>query len=487
MDAPLWNTSLNRRAVLRLSLVGGAAALLAACGQAAAPTTVPAKPAEPTKPAEKLAEKPAEPTKPAAGATPQAAAPAAGTKAVELEVWAHWDQGIQWLINSMKNYNFPNPNLTIKKVVYPFDEAHNKMLAALNSGVGVPDIMRVEQGRMSAFLKGNIGFFDLTDRIGARRNDLVLGSAVDYWSWKGKIYGIGNELNVCSLTYRKDLFDEVGVKETGFESWSDFRKAGQDLKAKQNIAAISWHDISHGDFQILTFAAGGKMFDENGDVAFATDIGVDILAMMHEMLHKEKSAIVAPVTGDNTWSPPIYWAAFKDNKIASTIGAPWHNGNLGRETAIGPSQSGKWRLQRLPKGFGANLMTATHGGTSLSIPLKAKNPDEAWQVIEFTHLTKAVLQDFDERGVMVTYKPALAEEKVRKAWEYYGGQKIGEIYAELAQDMPRITQSPWAPEIYKALTDMAITPILQNPNATKNDIKAGFDKVKAEAERIKKL
>lgn len=66
------------------------------------------------------------------------------------------------------------------------------MLAALSSGQGVPDIMRIEQGKFSPFIKGQIiGLMDLTDRIGDRAKDLALGSAVDYRSWKNKLDGMG--------------------------------------------------------------------------------------------------------------------------------------------------------------------------------------------------------------------------------------------------------------------------------------------------------
>jgi arabinosaccharide transport system substrate-binding protein len=504
MDMHSLNVALSRRGLLHVALAGGAA-LLAACGGAASPTAAPAKPADAAKPADKPADKPAAApttapaadakpaaaatTAPAAGAatTPAAAKPAAGTKNVELEVWAHSPVLVQWLVDAMKNYNFPNQGLTLKAAIYPFDEAHNKMLAAINSGAGLPAIMRVEQGRFSSFIKGQqVGFVDLTDKIGARRNDLALGSAVDYWSWKGKVYGIGNELNCCALAYRDDLFKEVGAK-LPFESWSDFRDASAKLKQSKNINGISWHDQSEGDFQILMFAAGGQYVDESGEFAGASDLGVDVMAMMHEHIYKDKIAQIAPVTGDSRWSPPIYWAAFKEQKIAANIGAPWHNGNLGHETKLANEQSGKWRLQRLPKGLGAGKPTATHGGTSISIPAKAPNQDEAWQVIEFTHLTKAILQDYDARGAMPTYLPALSDPKITKAWDYYGGQKIGELYGELAKDMPRIFQSPWKPEIDTTFRNIVATPILQNANATKNDIKAAFDKLKAEIERVKKL
>jgi ABC-type glycerol-3-phosphate transport system substrate-binding protein len=442
-------------------MAGGAALIAAACSGSSSTTSAPqATAAQPV---------------------------SAGTKAVELEVWSHNEVLVDWMSEALKNFNFPNQNITLKKVIYPIDEVHAKMLAALSSGQGVPDIMRIEQGRFSPFIKGQtLGLMDLTDKIGDRTKDLVLGSAVDLWSWKNRIYGIGNELNVVTLAYRTDMFEEAGAK-VPFDSWEEFRQAGLLLKQKKNVMATAWHDQSEGDFQNVLFASGGKYVDENGDFAGDTDTGVEIMSMFHQHIYKDKIASIAAVTGDSRFNPPIFWAGFKEDKIAATMGAVWHNGNLGTDNKIGPSQSGKWRLQRIPKGFGADKPTSSQGGTSASIPAKAPHPEEAWKVIEFTHLTNAILQDFDDRGVMVVYKPALADARFQKPWPYYGGQKTGELFSQLAQDMPRLLQSPWKPEIDKAFRDIVATPILGNANATTTDIKAAFTQLRAEIERVKKL
>ena len=149
----------------------------------------------------------------------------------------------------MDNYGFSdeNPHITWNPVVAPFAEIHDKMLAACASGVGVPDVMRLEQGRMAAFFKGDeICFIDMTDRIGDRLDDLVLGSAVDYWSWKGSIYGIGNGQRLFP-GYRKSVFDEmhrnpVRKLENG---------SGVVLKEANGMAAISWQIL----IEIMLFAA----------------------------------------------------------------------------------------------------------------------------------------------------------------------------------------------------------------------------------------
>ncbi|HET6221695.1 MAG TPA: hypothetical protein VFE11_05985, partial [Dongiaceae bacterium] len=91
----------SRRAFVRLTVLGGTAALLAACGASPAPTETPAappkaaapaeaaKPTEPAKPAE-APKAAAEPTKPAAAAPaptkPAAAAPAAPGKKQKISI-----------------------------------------------------------------------------------------------------------------------------------------------------------------------------------------------------------------------------------------------------------------------------------------------------------------------------------------------------------------------------------------------------------------
>jgi arabinosaccharide transport system substrate-binding protein len=113
----------------------------------------------------------------------------------------------------------------------------------------------------------------------------------------------------------------------------------------------------------------------------------------------------------------------------------------------------------------------------------AAHPEEAWMIMEFTHLTEAVLQDFEERGILVSYKPALQNEKYKEPWPYYGGQVIGDLYLELADFMPRIYQSPWAPEFHTAFQNLVLAPVLQG----QADIDASFEALGPELERIKAL
>ncbi len=454
------NSKMNRRDFLRMAGMTAGAVALAACAPAGAPGAA------------------------APAAEGGAAAPAAADTVV-VEAWAHWEQGLNWIDTALKESGFweKHPNWSLNKVVLPFAEVHDKLLAATASGVGTPDIARIEQGRMSAFFKtDDVGFVALNDSIGDRMKDLVAGSATDYWTWKGQVYGIGNEVNACTLAYRKSIFDEIGV-ETPFATWDDFVEASKKLKADKNMAGISFHDLSDGDLQMMLFNAGEQFFLEDGNFGGLNDIGKQILTMQAQML-KDGTAVVAPATGDATWNAPNYWEIYRQDQVAAVLGAPWWNGKLGNDDRIGPGpQEKQWRLQALPGGIGKGIPTATHGGTSVSIPKAAAHKDEAWAIIEESHLTKAVLEDVKERGIVPSYIPAIEDPMVHEPYAFYDGQVIGDLYLDLAKQMPRIFQSPWATDIHTAVTSIIVTPVLQQGA----DIDKAFEDCAAEIERIKAM
>ena len=137
-----------------------------------------------------------------------------------LEVWGFNRERLNFAQNASELPVFKDkyPNVTVNFREFPFAQMHDKLLAALVSGQGAPDIAEVEIARFSQFLKGErVPFVPLTERIGAEIDNIYKPAASDPWSWGGEIYGLGNELNAVVLTYRQDLLDELGV-ETPFET-----------------------------------------------------------------------------------------------------------------------------------------------------------------------------------------------------------------------------------------------------------------------------
>ena len=66
-----------------------------------------------------------------------------------------------------EKWNEENPdkqvNLVLSNMAY--DDMHNKLSLALESGEGAPDVVDIEVGKFPAFMVGDIGLLDLTDAI----------------------------------------------------------------------------------------------------------------------------------------------------------------------------------------------------------------------------------------------------------------------------------------------------------------------------------
>ncbi|MDQ6671324.1 MAG: extracellular solute-binding protein [Chloroflexota bacterium] len=488
-QSPMRGQPVLRRTFLKVAagawLAGGS--LLAACSQpatspapgAAAPTTAPPAAAPTTAAAAKpTTAAAAAPTAAAAAPTaaPQAQATQAPAKtgaATTLEFWAFGPDRLLFVKEVMQ----ARPEITINYRVFPYQEMHDKLLAAVTSGRGAPDIVDVEISRFGGFLKGDtVPFVPLNDKIGTDLDSLYQTAATDPWSWQGKIYGVGNELNCCLLAYRTDVMSTLGV-QTPFNTWTDVTAAGKKVAAAGKSKLFALHDLHFGDYYILTQSAGSQLFDESGAFVGDNDAGVSAMQWLQDQVYKEQIAGIAPADAQNMWNGPAYWAAFKAEQFVGTFGPPWHIG--GWMTNV-PDQAGKWTVQPLPKGLGAGKPSASFGGTGQCIPTQSKNQDAAWQVIKAANFSKeGALTDFKQRTVFPAYKPAYDLPELKAPNAYFSGANFGEIYSTVAPTLVPFRQSPGWPDASDAVNRLVITPVMQN----QKDAKSALTEAKTEIQK----
>lgn len=484
-DVPRTDHGVSRRSFLRATMASAGAALLAACGVT---TTAPSGGASTGPTAAGGAS--AAPTA-AGAASGGAAAPAGetaiavgasgGTAKTTLEFWAFSSDRIKFVQELLKSKTWTSmhPDVAVNFRVYQYEDMHTKLLAALASGVGAPDIADVEISRFSRFLKGDrVGFVALNERIGDEIKNLYTAAATAPWSWKDQIYGLGDELNTCVMGYRKDVMDSMGIK-TPFDTWDDYIAAGQKVVAGGKSKMCAVHDIHFGDWYMLSQSAGTTMFDAQGNYQADNDKSVAVMQFLHDLVYKSKIAMIAPAEANDNWTPPTYKAALAAEQWVSTWGPPWHFGGLFDTLK---AQSGKWAAQAFPKGLGDGKPTANFGGTGQCITEQSKNQDIAWDLIKLCNLTtEGVLTDFKIRTIYPSYKPAYDDPALKQPSDFFGGQKIGELYASVASELPPFQQSPVWPEATEAMNRIVITPVMQD----KADPKTALTELGTEVKRLK--
>ena len=91
-----------------------------------------------------------------------------------------------------------------------------------------PDLVEVDLGSIGKVLRppvGEVGFLPLNDYL--QRSgwiNRIVRSRFAPWSKDGTIFGVPNDLHPCTLTYRKDLFDQAGVDLGSAVAWVDLQQ-----------------------------------------------------------------------------------------------------------------------------------------------------------------------------------------------------------------------------------------------------------------------
>jgi len=399
-----------------------------------------------------------------------------------LEMWGFDEKRLNFakMAAELPVFKDKHPNVKINFRQFQFDQMHDKLLAALASGRGAPDIADVEIARFSSFIKGErIPFVVLNDRIGAEIENVYKPAAVDPWSYNGEIYGLGNELNAVVLTYRKDILDGLGV-ETPFETWDQVIEAGKKIAADGETKTFAVHDLATGDWFQMAQHAGTGLFDAEGNYQGDNPLSVQAMQFLYDLVYTHKIAGIAPATATDDWFGPAYWAAFKANKFTMLWGPPWHIGRL--QTDI-PEQAGKWVVQKVPTGLGESKPTANNGGTGQCITEQSKNPDIAWDLIAAGNLTAdGNLNDFKQRTVYPAYIPTYQRPELQEPSAYFSGAQIGQLYASVAPELPPFYQSPNWYDATEELVRTVITPVMNNkaqPEAALKELRSKIEAMKS--------
>lgn len=151
----------------------------------------------------------------------------AGESAVELSYWTFVELHGQHFEKMLTKWNAEHTDRQIKLnvSVMPYDDMHNKLSIALQTGVGAPDIADIELGKFPDFLSGTPQLEPLNDVIDPFRDTLV-ESRINLYSKDGQNYGAPTHVGASVAFYNVEVLEEAGVNYEDIVTWDDFKAAG---------------------------------------------------------------------------------------------------------------------------------------------------------------------------------------------------------------------------------------------------------------------
>lgn len=411
---------------------------LAACGG----SSTPAASTSDTAASESAAEAPAE----------EAAAEMPTSGDVNLSIWTHDQLYLDYFNSRLAEWEalYPDINFTYDFVMD--SAAPTNALNAIAAGEDLPDLLGIEQGAFPNYMKNGIiadNFLDLTDRIGDRRPEYVEGR-MSIYSYQGRIYALESSLTASVLYYQPALFEAAGVEPP--TTWDEALEVG--AKLAENGGALSFATNDGSFFEMFLQQSGGAVFDENGEFVLANDEN-KALALKVAQLFQDGVAngTFMVVLGGDVWSGATIPTAYKEGKLAGSVMPDWWS-TCCLKPGI-PEMEGQWAVAKPPVFSEDGPTTLVWGGTGFAVNSKSPDAEIAWKFIEFMYMgLESQVSRFEAINMFPTMYEAAADERVTGlADPFYGGQKIGEIYAELAPGVPVWYQSPFRGDFRTAVSD----------------------------------
>jgi arabinosaccharide transport system substrate-binding protein len=365
----------------------------------------------------------------------------------------------------------PNHEEAYRAVLGDFEEQHgvrvqlqlvsqralqSRLQSALLTGADVPDVVELLGGSMGYFSRGpleDVGFVDLTDRL--HEEGLftrMVESRYSLWSSRGRIFAMPHDVHPVSLCYRRDLIAELGIDVDALKTWGDFVAMGQrvvqDLDGDGNPDRYALDTPLSSDWaiQILLLQRGGQLFDAQGRVAFDSDVMAETIEW-----YVRQTAGAARIGYEAGWGQSLA-KAMNDGLVLFFFCPDWRTRQFEMDL---PHLKGKLALMPLPAWELGGRRTSTWGGTGLAITKASKRPDLAWELAKFLYLSE---HDLNERFRATNIVPPLKDAWNMPAFdeprEFFGGQAIGRLFADLAPETPPSYVSPYSKLAQTKITEV---------------------------------
>lgn len=305
-----------------------------------------------------------------------------GDDVTTLNVWTFIENHQDFYTDMAEKWNEENPDRKVKLVLsnMAYDDMHNKLSLALESGEGAPDVVDIELGKFPAFMTGNIGLKDLTDAV-APYKDNVVQSRLDLYSKDGKCYGLPTHVGTTVAFYNTEALEAAGIDYTTIKTWDDFKEAGikyHDATGKTFAAAET---TAQWTLNLMLAQKGGSYLKEDGSLDVNNDKMVEVLQCMKDMQDAGALATIAGGQPDNEEAYPL----FNDGEVAAAIMPFWQTS---RYLSYMTDLSGKVAIAAPPV-FGDNdaVQTIGGGGTGTAVVASGENADLAADVFAFIKLS----------------------------------------------------------------------------------------------------
>lgn len=365
----------------------------------------------------------------------------------KLVAWC-WDQSFNGAALKIAEelYKKDNSDFTLEIVDMSKIDLEQKLNTNLVSGVttGLPDIILANDINIAKYINSYDGAF--TDLSGAIKFDEFSKYKVDSVTVNGKQYAIPFDIGSAGMFYRRDYLEQAGFKPEDLQNitWEKYIEMGKVVKEKTGKDMLTVNPNEDTLIPIIMNSAGSWFTTEDNKANFVGNKALEESLKVFKEL--STSGIAKPVTG---WSEFV--GSFNNGDVATVISAVWQIPTI----MDAKDQSGKWGVAPIPRlsNIEGAKNASNEGGSSWMVLESSKSKDLA---IDFLSKTIGGSSDFyseflTNNGGVGSYTKAFESEAYSKEIEFFGGEKVYQIFSEWSKEVPGITVGMYTQEAKDAL------------------------------------
>ncbi|KAB2335643.1 ABC transporter substrate-binding protein [Bacillus mesophilum] len=404
--------------------------------------------------------------------------------ATELTFWTFNELHMQIYEDATERWNEEFPDRPIKLVAetYPYDQMHNNLLMAFQSGSGAPDLVDIEVGRFSSFLQGEIQLEPMNEYTEPLK-DVIIDTRFDLYGKDGKHYAIPTHLGATVVYYNQEIMDEAGVDIDAIETWADYVEAGKTVLEVTGKPMTTVETDEHWSFWPLVSQSGSSFFDENDELTLDNEKNIEALQFLRDMVHEHKIAV--PTPGGFHHSEE-YYGFMNDGGAASLTMPLWY---MGRFIDYMPDLKGKMVMKPMPLWPGSDARTTGMGGTGTSVTSQSENVELAKEFLAYAKLSEEgsiqlwKLLGFDPVRTDVWESPELQEDN--PYFDYFGDY-IWDMLGEIKDQVNGVELTEFTTEVITELQTNVMHSVIREDSQTPEEaLKQAADTIRAKMESTK--
>lgn len=402
----------------------------------------------------------------------------AGEDATELSYWTFVELHGQHFEKMLGKWNteYPDRQIKLNVTVMPYDDMHNKLSIAVQTGVGAPDISDIELGKFPDFLKGEPQLEPLNDVIDPYR-DTIVQSRIDLYSKDGQNYGIPTHVGASVAFYNTEILEAAGVDYKGIVTWEDFKQAGMQVY-EQTGKYMGTADTS-ATWQITQLLAqqGADLTDDSGNPIVNSEEAVKALTMLKDL---QDNNVIATIAGGQPDTEEAY-GEFNSGNYATAFMPLWQ---MSRYTNYMSDLSGKIAIAPIPVLEEGMPRSVGGGGTGTVVTKTAKDIQLAKDFLAFAKLSEDANIEiwntlgFDPVNMDVWNMNDVTHNPDNQFVKYFANNPF-EVLNEIKDEIMLIKSTSSSPTINNVLCTVTLNEIFEDGK----DVKQALDEAQAQIEQ----